>query len=318
MGIYVWGTGCGASELIAQGLTAAQIDLFVDSYPRTGQFLGKPVVRPETADWSRCALLIVTTRHTQDVARRCQELGVDAQRILYLKDSVCLADRNQTCTAAKEVLGQELLDRLLPRHRIIPAPPFQSALAEADLAGDYVRLATLELLCRRLDTVPGAAAELGVYRGFFAGCINRLLPQRRLYLFDSFAGFSPEEGAAPAFQEAHHGITPQALRQSLPHPEQAVIIPGFFPKSLNGLEDRFCLVSPDVDFQEATLAGLTYFWPRLNPGGYLLLHDWGNPRLPGVAQALEAYEQRLHQRLCALPLCDYAGTLVLCKPPIFE
>lgn len=318
MAIYVWGTGCGASELIAQGLPLARIDLFVDSYPRACQFLGKPVAAPEQADWDRCALLIVTTRHTQAVARRCQELGVAPERIFYLKNSVLLEDRNAACTAAEGLLGQTLLQRLVPRQRLIPVPPRPSSLDEEALSGDYVRLATLELLCRRLDQVPGAAAELGVYRGFFAGCINRLLPRRQLYLFDSFAGFSPAEGAAPAFQEAHHGITPQALRNCLPHPDQAIILPGFFPESLGGLEERFCLVSMDVDFYETTLAGLGYFWPRLNPGGYLLLHDWGNPWLPGVAQALQDYEQQLHQRLCAVPLCDYAGTLVLCKPDDFE
>ena len=42
------------------------------------------------------------------------------------------------------------------------------ALPEQELQNDYVRLATLELLYRRLGTVPGAAAELGVYRGFCA------------------------------------------------------------------------------------------------------------------------------------------------------
>lgn len=33
MGIYVWGTGCGASELIERGMSLDRITAFVDSFP---------------------------------------------------------------------------------------------------------------------------------------------------------------------------------------------------------------------------------------------------------------------------------------------
>ena len=46
MGIYVWGTGCGASELLEQGLELERICGFVDSYPCADTFLGKPVLLP--------------------------------------------------------------------------------------------------------------------------------------------------------------------------------------------------------------------------------------------------------------------------------
>ena len=47
MGIYVWGTGCGASELIEAGLEATQITAFVDSFPMGDTFLDKPVLLPQ-------------------------------------------------------------------------------------------------------------------------------------------------------------------------------------------------------------------------------------------------------------------------------
>jgi len=99
----------------------------------------------------------------------------------------------------------------------------------------------------------------------------------------------------------------------MPNPENIIVKPGFFPESLNGLEERFCLASLDVDFEETTLEGLRYFWPRLNKGGCLLLHDWGSPKLPGVARALRRYEQELGESIPSAPLCDVGGTLVLCK-----
>ena len=84
-------------------------------------------------------------------------------------------------------------------------------------------------------------------------------------------------------------------------------------ESLDGLEEQFCLVSLDVDFYQTTLDGLRYFWPRMNRGGYLLLHDWGSPKLPGVAKALADYETEIGQKLASVPLCDVGGSLALCK-----
>ena len=196
----------------------------------------------------------------------------------------------------------------------VPGKLRKPQLPPEALAGDYVRLSTLELLCGQVSKVPGAAAELGVYRGFFAGCINRLLPQRVLYLFDSFQGFAELAGAGCAFQQAHGNTDPETVLKALPYPEQARIYPGFFPESLRGLEERFCLVSLDGDFYQVTLDGFRYFWPRLNPGGFLLLHDWGNPNLPGVRQALEDYGEELGHPLTGVPLCDSCVSLVLPKP----
>lgn len=315
MGIYVWGTGCGASELIEAGLEPERITAFVDSFPMGETFLERPVLLPEQLPVGDCDLLIVTARHADAIGRRCAELGIPGEKCLFLKNNMVLTDRNAACTCAKKHLGEKLLNRLLPKHRIVPTPAqlAGSALPERDLGNDYVRLATLELLCRRLADVPGAAAELGVYRGFFARCINLSLPERRLYLFDSFEGFSEEAEATEAFQAAHRNTAIDKVLAMMPYPDRIIVKSGFFPESLVGLEERFCLVSLDVDFYQTTLDGLRYFWPRLEKGGYLLLHDWGSPKLPGVAKALADFEAQIGQRLPAVPLCDVGGSLVLCK-----
>ncbi len=315
MGIYVWGTGCGASELIEQGLALQRITAFVDSYPSGDTFLEKNVLLPGQLDLSDCELLFVTTRHTDAVARRCTQLGIPEEKLLFLKNNHTLSDRNGGCTAANEILGADLLAKLLPRQRIIPTPAqlSRSSLPERDLSNDYVRLSTLELLCRRVENIPGAAAELGVYKGFFGRCINQLLPERKLYLFDSFEGFSSDAPASEAFQAAHRNTAASQVLSIMPHPGKVTVKAGFFPESLGGLEEIFCLVSLDVDFFGTTLEGLRYFWPRLQKGGYLLLHDWGNPGLPGCAEALRAYEEEINCSIPAVPLCDVGGSLILCK-----
>lgn len=315
MGIYVWGTGCGASELLEQGLALDRICAFVDSFPCGDTFLGRPVLLPEELKAEDCDLLIITTRHADPIAKRCEELGIPQKKCLYLKNHCILCDRNTEYKLAETLLGAELLKKLLPKQHVVstPAQLSNSALEESELQNDYVRMATLELLCRRLKDVPGAAAELGVYRGFFARCINELLPERALYLFDSFEGFREDAGASASFQAAHANAAEEKVLAMMPHPEQVTIKPGFFPESLDGLEETFALVSLDVDFEGTTLEGLRYFWPRIARGGYLLLHDWGSPKLPGVAEALRRYEEEHAVRIPGIPLCDVGGTLVLCK-----
>ena len=315
MGIYVWGTGCGASELLEQGFDLERVEAFVDSFPMGDTFLEKPVILPQQLNISDCDLLIITARHADAIADRCCQLGIPAERCLFLKNNTTLLDRNADCSVAKEILGEDLLKKLIPKQRMVPTPAQLNPhnLQEKDLSNDYVRLATLELLCRRLEEVPGAAAELGVYRGFFARCINQLLPERKLYLFDSFEGFAENACASDSFQAAHRNTAIDKVLAIMPHPDSITVRPGFFPESLEGLEERFCLVSLDVDFYQTTLDGLRYFWPRLEKGGYLMMHDWGSPKLPGVTDALKAYEAETGSVIAAVPLCDVSGTLVLCK-----
>ena len=48
----------------------------------------------------------------------------------------------------------------------------------------------------------------------------------------------------------------------------------------------------------------------MSAGGYLLLHDYNNPKLPGVKRALRRYEAEVG-RVRAVPLSDVNGTLVI-------
>jgi hypothetical protein len=318
MELYVWGTGCAAGDLTDRGLTPEKITAFVDSSPNAAEFLGRPVLHPEALRDMEEGLILVASRHTEEIARQAAGLGIREDRLLFLKNNWEAKDRNSAYAAAEGLLPPEQIEALRRAPHLVREPLCisNSPLTQRDLENDYVRLRTLELLCRELDAVPGAAAELGVYRGAFAACINALLPERRLYLFDSFEGFAEAEAAdqAAGLVEAHRNTDEARVLSLLPHPERAVIRKGFFPETARGLEEeRFALVSLDADLEESTLQGLRWFWPRLSPGGYLLLHDWDNPRLPGVKRALKRYEEELRRRLPAVPLCDVCGTLVLTR-----
>lgn len=186
-----------------------------------------------------------------------------------------------------------------------------------------VRSAVLLRLCQRLNhlEISGSLAELGVYKGATAWKLNLFLPNRRLYLFDTFQGFTETDIAeekARSLSKAAAGdfsdTSEKTVMSLLPFPDQAVIRKGLFPDTTSGLEhETFALVSLDADLYAPTLAGLEFFYPRLSPGGAIILHDWDNRRFPGVGEAVRAWEQQ-HSPLPLVPLGDLHGTAVIIRP----
>ena len=303
MELYVYGTGCGAGELTREALPPEKIAAFVESQPTRETFLGRPVISVEEIAAQTVDLLIVT-------AKDAPAFPLPEEKVLYLKNHMALRDRNGSYDAARAALGGAFVDRLRRQEALVRAPLWDDGSFAA--SGDWVRLKTLEAICRELSAVPGAMAELGVFRGEFAAAMNALQPDRTFYLFDTFAGFDPSESAPDGLAAAHETASAEAVLRRLPYAEKAVLRAGLFPETAAGLEaEAFALVSLDADLEESTLAGLRWFVPRMAPGGYLLLHDWNHPGLPGVRRAAEHYEAETGMRLAGVPVCDITGSLII-------
>lgn len=162
--------------------------------------------------------------------------------------------------------------------------------------------------------IAGAVAEVGVFRGEFAQFINYAFPDKKCYLFDTFEGFDANEAlnevkngnCTEAFIEAYKQTNIGVVLDRMKYIDNIIIKQGFFPESLEGLEEQFAFVSIDVDFEESIYEGLNYFYPRLSTGGYIFVHDY-NSSLCGVEKAVD-------RNICKMPLCDANGTLVITKP----
>lgn len=190
------------------------------------------------------------------------------------------------------------------------------------IATDYVRNATLDLTCRaiRAHGVAGAVAELGVYQGDFALLMHTHLPDRPIHLFDTFEGFDERDVAPDAAKDyvaEFHDFTNTsgaAVAGRFPVQAEVVLHPGWFPESAASLDDtRFALVSLDTDLYQPILSGLQWFWPRLSPGGYILVHDYNNSTFKGAKAAVDGFVSTTPGvALCPIP--DAGGTAVIGKP----
>ncbi|MEQ9230728.1 MAG: hypothetical protein RIF46_08585, partial [Cyclobacteriaceae bacterium] len=58
---------------------------------------------------------------------------------------------------------------------------------------DKVRFYTIWIQIERLKEIPGAFAELGVYKGETAQFIHEMDPAREFHLFDTFDGFKKDD-----------------------------------------------------------------------------------------------------------------------------
>ncbi|MFZ7101517.1 MAG: TylF/MycF/NovP-related O-methyltransferase [Peptococcaceae bacterium] len=183
-----------------------------------------------------------------------------------------------------------------------------------------IRLAVMRQLAYELirKNIRGELAELGVYLGDFACRMNELFPDRYLYLFDTFTGFDQRDimiehaqGFSRAVEGKFSDTSREFVRSRLPYPEKAIFKQGYFPDTARGINEGFALVSIDADLYKPVYEGLKFFYPRLNEGGYLMIHDYDNSYFSGVNAAVRRYCDEMN--LYLVPLCDLHGSAVMIK-----
>ena len=184
---------------------------------------------------------------------------------------------------------------------------------------DYIRLATLELISDeiRRKNVGGNVAELGVYKGKFARYINQYFKDRTLYLFDTFEGFDDRDLHREQTERFSTGTQDfsstsiQSVLKQMSYPEKCIPVKGFFPDTTRGIDGSFAFVSLDADLYEPIYAGLVFFYPRLEKGGYIFIHDFNNDHYKGARKAVEQFCSE--QGINFVPIPDSGGSAIIAK-----
>lgn len=103
----------------------------------------------------------------------------------------------------------------------------------------------------------GAIAECGVYRGWFSGILSDAFVSEKLYLFDSFEGFSSSDlelespkakewvnnGAQKRLSNTSQEIVKLRIRNRV----RMVMRKGFVPQTFENINDSFLFVNLDMD-----------------------------------------------------------------------
>jgi O-methyltransferase len=186
---------------------------------------------------------------------------------------------------------------------------------------DYTRSMTFNLIANEINSnnLDGNVAELGVYQGQFAQLINATFPQKKLFLFDTFQGFSKEDftvkdelDVMPSVIHDFDNTSADKVLSIMPHKENCVIKKGYFPDTTAGCENEiFCFVSIDADLFKPIYDGLVFFYDRLVKGGYIMVHDYNNSIYKGAKQAVKKFIAE--RNITIVPIADGWGTAIIVK-----
>ena len=212
----------------------------------------------------------------------------------------------------RKLFPREIVQFLFHKKDYTAFEPAPDLMNDTAISNDPIRYASVVMAIHRLQTdkIPGAMAELGVYKGVCSHHIHHAAPERVFFLFDTFRGFPGKEGHKDRrFQDA----TVEGVRTMLGNSDKLRFCEGIFPETAKGLEDeKFAFVMLDADKFEVTLAGLKFFWPRLTPGGYLFAHDYGSSESDwGVSRAFKSYFKE--NLLSVIDIPDKGGSAIIRK-----
>lgn len=186
--------------------------------------------------------------------------------------------------------------------------------------------------------VPGAIVECGVWRGGSMMAAAYTLRQlgsagRRLLLFDTFAGMPPPDqrdvaytGESAAERMARSDrADPRSVWAEAPLADvranmartgypaaQIAYLPGKVEETLPAAApEQIALLRLDTDWYASTRHELEHLFPRIAPGGVLIIDDYGHWR--GARRALDEYLDAHGVRLL-LSRIDYTGRIAVIPP----
>lgn len=247
----------------------------------TGEIMGIPVIAPEDITAMDYDVVLIAVSKEEDIVQIKQDLrnlGIPESKIEILKES--------------EKYKAVWMDMRVDWTRNF---------------ADFERAAGLK----------GSVAECGVFRGDFSKYLNRFFYDRTLYLFDTFEGFDERDILREqSFREKKFleskfnengffkNTAVETVMNKMLHPERVSIRKGWFPQSAEGINDRFCFVMLDMDLYQPMIAGLRFFWDKMEEGGAILCHDYFHDSLTGVRQAVAEFEKELGVRIVKSPIGD--------------
>ena len=181
---------------------------------------------------------------------------------------------------------------------------------------DVERLMFLSLAFDQIhkEGLEGDFAELGVYQGQTAAVLARYARRlkRQIYLLDTYEGFDQQDfsGLDAGRRVAFSDTSLQAVRTRVGE-ESTTYVKGYFPQTAEQLpkDGRYCLVHIDTDLYAPIMSGLEYFYPRLVPGGFLIVHDYSGLTWEGAEKAVDKFFADKPESV--IPIPDSSGSAVI-------
>ena len=186
------------------------------------------------------------------------------------------------------------------------------------------RLNSLEKCCLSVieDGVPGDFVETGTWRGGCGILMRAVLEscsdgERSVWLFDSFEGLpKPDAAAFPADSDdqfwtfgSYLGVSVDQVKENFRQYEllddRVRFVKGWFRDTIPSSNlGPISVLRLDGDMYESTWIVLTHLYPKVSPGGFLVIDDYG--AIPACKQAVDDF-RREHSIQSPLSSVDWTG-----------
>jgi len=170
------------------------------------------------------------------------------------------------------------------------------------------------------DNIPGDYIETGVWRGGACIMMRAVLAahgesERVVYVADSFSGVPPPDRIRYPADRGRNFYKYKQLAVSLDEVQanfalyglldrQVRFVPGWFSQTLAHLQaERFALIRLDGDLYESTMDALTALYPRLSPGGFVVVDDYA---MRSSRTAVHDYLDQRGEKVKFEPIDDYS------------
>lgn len=175
----------------------------------------------------------------------------------------------------------------------------------------------------------GDFIECGVHTGILSGAIMTWLNFERIknkkyYLLDTYEGIPLEQisstefslGVARMNQKYSNGDkTFLDVKEKFSKWKNAIIIRGKVPDTLAQVDSQtFSYVSIDMNVAAAEIAAAEFLWPKIVPGGIMLLDDYGWESHIQQKIAFDEFALRHCAQILSLP----TGQAIIMKPYVNE
>ena len=168
----------------------------------------------------------------------------------------------------------------------------------------------LKFLLFSLKNTSGPIAECGVLKGFSASAMNILMGEIKklenerlldIWLIDSFEGLSEpvekdwvkyEDNSyyGPSMQKGHFATPIEEVKKYFLESPNVKFAKGWVPDVFINLpEEKWGFVHIDLDLYQPIKDSLSYFYPRMSPGGVIINDDFGSPLFPGAGKAWDEF-----------------------------
>lgn len=174
------------------------------------------------------------------------------------------------------------------------------------LVSDQVDRDELGVILDELETVlerhvQGEIVEFGCYVGTTTLFLRRIMDEytsdKELHVYDSFEGLPakrPEDQSplGEAFVEGALRTSLQIFERNFAQTglRRPIIHKGWFDEVReHEMPSTIAFALLDGDFYQSILSSLQLVWPRLSRHGTIVIDDYDNDKLPGVAKAVDEF-----------------------------